>query len=863
MIDKKKCTSPSESENYKTLLEVAPLYQINPYLLKQLLWLINAHPSLIAFFQVCSNLSHELNCLEKYAKVNLAEYGIGDWPNVLRLVSRHQNSLAQKLTANASTIIGAKNKQLLHAKKTNYGIYCLLCTVHETPKYRDHYDLLVGHQILANIQATKKFTTIDMYENYHGKEEILSRYRKVYGSTLALRRLSKNARLTTMLQTNPYQSPKEFIADLLAIKITLKPTTNKDKPVANQNERKSVVLSGKDNYYLVLYRTFLANCTKIKRSKSSNKSKSSRQVDRINSDSGYLGTHSDIGLIDTYESDPDDPMSNRGTQTIIHSTTDDDSGNTSITPTSSGKKIILSRTKCTSPITDLATYHGSARSSARHIVLSNQLLPWDTPTLTEKETNLFLQHFHEIFIKLIKKTSCNKDEQLTLETVVLAKIMFWTASPLERAIGTRFINQKENYPYDLAILISQLKNNKYGEWRIKSWTPSYSTAPEEPSETRDHKDFVYLQDHIGFTNHLLLYCKARGISPIPSSIIFPSSTQKYKTELQAILHKFNKDKRITIHKIEKHLFDKTIEKTNDVSTASSITGIEHPLNKSRSHYFTPDLNYLRTIYKNIVTEISAAYTFPGLSQQTNLISTSQSTLDLSGKATGSRYCATFTAVKNAIRQLQDNIAKLSLRISRKEFANYHNLYTLYSILMFGFATGRRPFNTQLPSIDKIDNETGITILNEKDNQYRSKSRPSWIPPFMMDQLHNHQHHCENTIKLILTQNNQQKFHRHCFFLNINNTPEKVTPSSIETLLEPYIPLQANFYRCFMRTNLIERGCPSEIVDCWMGHWHIGQEPWGKYSSYSIVQYINMIKQHLLPILNELGLTPLPGLCGEE
>ncbi len=57
-------------------------------------------------------------------------------------------------------------------------------------------------------------------------------------------------------------------------------------------------------------------------------------------------------------------------------------------------------------------------------------------------------------------------------------------------------------------------------------------------------------------------------------------------------------------------------------------------------------------------------------------------------------------------------------------------------------------------------------------------------------------------------------------------------------------------------NLIERGCPPEAVDCWMGHWRQGQEPWDKFSSYSLGQYITELRAFLLPLLAELGWRPV-------
>jgi len=93
----------------------------------------------------------------------------------------------------------------------------------------------------------------------------------------------------------------------------------------------------------------------------------------------------------------------------------------------------------------------------------------------------------------------------------------------------------------------------------------------------------------------------------------------------------------------------------------------------------------------------------------------------------------------------------------------------------------------------------------------------------------------------------------CFFLDNEFRPELVRPKSIEPLLSSYLNVRANTHRRFLRTELVERDCPPEIVDAFMGHWQQGEEPFGKYSSFSFSEYVSVLKHHLGPLLTEIGL----------
>jgi len=59
--------------------------------------------------------------------------------------------------------------------------------------------------------------------------------------------------------------------------------------------------------------------------------------------------------------------------------------------------------------------------------------------------------------------------------------------------------------------------------------------------------------------------------------------------------------------------------------------------------------------------------------------------------------------------------------------------------------------------------------------------------------------------------------------------------------------------------LLERECPVEVINAFMGHFERGEEPWGIYSGLSPLVYRDILKDKLVPLLNEDGWEALPGL----
>ena len=70
-------------------------------------------------------------------------------------------------------------------------------------------------------------------------------------------------------------------------------------------------------------------------------------------------------------------------------------------------------------------------------------------------------------------------------------------------------------------------------------------------------------------------------------------------------------------------------------------------------------------------------------------------------------------------------------------------------------------------------------------------------------------------------------------------------------------IPANFHRAFLRTELLERDCPAEVVDAFLGHANAGENPLNALSTFDYEQYRNTISQYLQDIQRDIGLEPIP------
>jgi len=250
---------------------------------------------------------------------------------------------------------------------------------------------------------------------------------------------------------------------------------------------------------------------------------------------------------------------------------------------------------------------------------------------------------------------------------------------------------------------------------------------------------------------------------------------------------------------------------------------------------------------------------------------------------GSEITPTAKAVTDLVSFLKNNIgeAKAKTNPHWKKTIAYHNAYTTYTMFFLAYASGYRAAQSPFPDPRFLDEKTGFLVISDKDFDDSYCTRIIWLPPECVQQMKYYQAHLESIVdKLCLI--NKQSFNAlytsfdgwntlpkladdkmrmdasefenppFLFYLNDAGECNPVTPGLLGELIHDVYPFPINANRHYLRTELVERRCPRDILDAFMGHWQRGREAWGKYSSLSPSGYSTAIEPKLKEILRENG-----------
>lgn len=204
----------------------------------------------------------------------------------------------------------------------------------------------------------------------------------------------------------------------------------------------------------------------------------------------------------------------------------------------------------------------------------------------------------------------------------------------------------------------------------------------------------------------------------------------------------------------------------------------------------------------------------------------------------------------------------------------HNNVTRYTAFLIAFSTGFRAIRDPFLSAAEIDWQSGFAVLSDKDNEDGYNSRLIWLPPVCLQQLQLFREHQQNAlyrlnilIPSIFSNPDRPRRDatvRYMFFVKEDedgNEYEAITlgPKLLGKNLRSVYALPFNSSRHYLRSCLLERKCPVEVINAFMGHFERGEEPWGVYSGLSPLAYREALIETLVPLLNEDGWEALPGL----
>ncbi|MAL97488.1 MAG: hypothetical protein CL583_03465 [Alteromonadaceae bacterium] len=815
--------------------------------IRELLWLINAHDQLIAFARICENLSEILDLLQGCLLIDLHAHGIAKWPEITRWVVDNQAELASQIGPQFNEAPAGVHP-VLGRGATRYGLYAALWNRHENTEKYEHFSLVVGHLLLAHIQYMRNEVPMERYEG--DVAQPTSYLNPSYPAARAIRVLSISENEFALALLNPYNEPQRW-AKILANRVC-----------------SSKELGGSDNLASNLnnYSNFVA---KVYGEKSwtggtggGGGGKRPWQPGYVDVLTGQENVPADIG-------DTGDPYNDWGEQETIreiieeNTTVDkkriDELLRLDVDPAelAGEDELYLVKHRCEESKRGLAGLAIAARGQVRHIVMQNQMLPWHYRELTMTEISRLLAELSNRMRELKRKTSWSPSDQLTAESIALVHVSLWTGSTLARAKSLRVFSGTKPPNCELSLYLPQDDaahgENRIVEWIVRSYCPQYQTRIVAPAGiVRTRTQYVYLPDIAGGADFLLQLRRRAGGKRQPA-LPFGRPLKDYKGAVRHLFKTLDDSGRTTERKLESFLFHRIASIHGDVTEAVALTGQGHALAQVRAFYATPSIDHLRNVYKSAVETIQQqVYAASGIEH-----AVARSAVPEAGqKHVGSRLCARFESVTKAVSNLQKELKQTAHFLTFEDFISYHNLFTLYTVVMFGYSTSCRAIVTPFIPSKNIDPVTHLTSLADKDGPDHHKARLVWLPPDSFHQIQHYEAHCDaflSSYRHLLKVPRRLTSVPVCFFIEeTNHLVSEVRPKTLEPRLREFLNLPANSHRRFMRTELRERGCSTETVDAFMGHWARGEEPWGKFSSFSYSHYVQELQETLLPLLNDLG-----------
>jgi hypothetical protein len=363
--------------------------------------------------------------------------------------------------------------------------------------------------------------------------------------------------------------------------------------------------------------------------------------------------------------------------------------------------------------------------------------------------------------------------------------------------------------------------------------------------------------------------------------LFSDIEGKYDKPLSEFLSKINKrhDTRLTIKRLEIYIHNLLArQKGGDLTTAMLLTGRRDFLGMPPLHYTAYPVSNLQKMYQECCREVMNSINQEAASNRMECTHTDVDTAypDLCNETSGTAYRPRRESVRMMIASLQDRmdeIQKMPQDINK--LLILHNNIMRYTAILFAFSTGFRAVNSPLLPPSQIDFTTGFAAISDKDGVDYYNARVVWLPLVCIQQYNAYLTHLDHLLpKLELL--DTELFHslRYIldhplpsdklplfFFMTRHAKHKVITPTDIwkEIRRELKYALPPNASRHYLRSNLLEQGCPPEYIAAFMGHWERGEEPWGRYSALSPQSYAATLSKYLVPLLDNDGWKSMQGI----
>lgn len=863
--------APAESPQCLALRRATVAAGLDELALRRLLWLVNANPALRAHARTFANigalLGSEIFAEEPIAWASAWKNDLADWRAICAWVAREGRALGRtaELAGFDADGGGDANPHLLKGAM-RHGITTALWVCHprgdqdlpsvSTDPVAERYFQLQAHVLAATLECRFRACSLDFYERYTGEQEQPIAPMPSRAVSPALRQLAEPA-FDELVGSLPQKcATPEYAAALNRV---------------DALTHKSPELAARATNHLSMMRAFFRRFVRMLDGWTPRPS--SRPKPRVRS--GYRAFAGVRGMFTpaggSSHNDPDFPEI-RGVPLYLAEKGPGDSRadlreleTSGLAPEEALEAVfLLHRTE------DAAREFLAFRRRQLALDMQAQVLPFDNRNLTPDELQTVWQKTTYWLDRFIDDPSRNERNRIGAIAALGTQLMLSFGLQLDDISQLEFawrLPEQDVALETLEELTLIVQAPTRGDWQgatacwffVPALSPYYRTELDTRLEEIDRPGAtgIVLPDHFGWSARLRGFF---SLSPPTSARLIDLEQGVLTRATQKLLEQLSIP-RITLAKISYALFGKLVaQNRGDLCLAWLLT-------YSRARTADPRLFYSRYGCARLSTAYGrAAHSLArdaGLRYVAGTVPAALTPAD-SEAGIGARFVLSQPALASLVAALEANLTDRYVdRDDPYVLMRYHNRFMLHTVLLQGMATGMRavrsPDTFYLQWLARGQPLDGFDAgLADKSTDQDENARYVRIGPELCRQfgfLRYHMAHLATLPRFYLEAPSALRQFGPMHLLANSAMFVPVTPSALQQLILQITdyPIPANAHRAYLRTELVARDCPAEVIDAFLGHGSAGERAFGEFSSFHYPDHRAVIEPLLSAIRADVGL----------
>lgn len=867
--------APAKSPAHLALRKAAQDARLDVDALRTLLWLVNAHPLLLGHAKIFRNL-HRILASPLFSRD--AVTWAGTWTSSVEpWIQQCAWCWDSRVTLSRHNGLEALNNNsgkhpLMDLGIVRHPVTASLWNDAEPSKQLerlsdvglDAYSMLQGHVFAAYADSRFRLTTLEQYETYNGREEYPIAPTRCGSVSVALREFSF-ARFASIVAGFPaVASTLEFAESLLSHKPGYAALSARDQVLASNYFRRLTHFFGR---FLAVRQGHRPAQTTHSSWHPGSKGGGSRHPGYVE-----LPTSSDLLVhspVDGSDNDPDTPA--KSGKTYFSSGNEKDyKDRASIEGSGLSPNELVDEIATLVPAKDLRSNLQGIRQQRLALEMRAQRLVHDYANLTPDEISTAWRIADEAIQSFKDSSAPTEDNRIAALAAIALKLSLAYGQSFKSVTNLRWASA-EIIDEDLSqaflerslpcLLFVPPKHDDH--WQLAGLvqpplTPDYAT--DLPSELEDIdpnpiSPFV-LPDCLSIGADLAT-CFPSG--PKDHEHVFDVPTAELHQALSHLLAQ-TRNERITPHRLTGVLPSTICLLSGDPLLGWVVQADQAAANEPRLFYTRCSIEKVQAAYFQAARRIGK---YVGI----RVIKPATDISPLPKAVVGARFVINRESLQQLLGGLKTDLTAKDLdRESVEAVAIYHNCFMLYSLLYQALSTTIRAISTPTQLYTTWERfpsrRNFLTGLSDKESQHYEKSRLVVLQPGLLAQFKNlRNHHLQLKKQAGFRLKVIAPAIRACgpfYFIDDQGVAIPPSPDSVAKALLDFFdyPLPANFHRAFLRTELLEMGCPIEVLDAFLGHFNHGESPFGMYSTFDYENYAKQISEYLDRLHQEIGLTPV-------